>query len=101
MEHPLDDAKELRALYNIRLNELHNFSTGIWAFPSAFAALVAAEYRFLFEKPGILICAAIFNLTLCYGFWKVLYNRECVLKALRHVEEKFSNKCGAEFVPHF
>ena len=101
MSDPLDDPKELRAFYDVRVKELHHFSTTIWAFPSAFAALVAAEYRFLAGDRVALVCSALFNLTLCYAFWKHLYNRECVLKALQKVEERVAKAFGEDYVPKF
>lgn len=101
MSDPFDDPKELRAYYDVRVKELHHFSTAIWAFPSAFAALVAAEYRFLATDRVALVCSAVFNLTLCYAFWKHLYNRECVLTALKKVEERVRKSFGEDYVPKF
>lgn len=101
MNHPLEDAKELRALYDVRIKELHHFSTTIWAFPTAFAALLAAECRFLSKSHGLLIVAALFNVALFYAFWKHLHNRQCVLNALQNVEAKMRAAFGGDVVPDF
>jgi hypothetical protein len=92
---------ELRALYDIRIKEMHHYNTMIWAFPLAYATLLAAEFRFIDAGSWPLVCAALFNVGLWYVFWRHLQNRSCIQTALRFTEGKLAELYGQDFVPDF
>ena len=95
------DRQELRALYDIRVKEIHHYNTVIWAFPSAYGALLAAEYRWIEIGTVALLCAALFNLALCYVFYRHVQNKASIQAALKSTEKRIGNLYGSEFVPSF
>lgn len=95
------DKAELRALYDIRIKEMHHYNTMIWAFPLAYATLLAGELRFIDEGSWPLVCAAFFNLGLWYVFWRHLQNKSRIQTALRFTEGKLAELYGKDFVPDF
>jgi hypothetical protein len=92
---------ELRALYDIRIKEMHHYNTMIWAFPLAYATLLAAEFRFVDEGSWPLVFAAIFNCTLWYVFWHHLQNKRCIKTTLIFTEGKLAALYGSDFTPNF
>jgi hypothetical protein len=92
---------ELRALYDIRVKEMHHYNTIIWAFPIAYATLLAAELRFIDAGSWSLVAAAIFNVALWYVFWRHLQYRQSIQLVLRFTEKKLGQIYGDEFVPDF
>jgi hypothetical protein len=94
------EPKELRALYDIRVKEAHHYNTMVWAFPAAYAALIAAEIRFI-EGAWPVLFAALFNLTLWYTFWRHLRFKRCIHSALLFTEGEISKLYGPSFVPAF
>jgi len=90
----------LRALYDIRVKEAHHYNTLIWAFPLAYATLLAAEAKLL-DPGGPLLIAAVFNVTLCYVFARHLRTRKFIQKALKFTEKKLEGLYGSDFVPGF
>jgi len=93
--------EELRALYDIRIKEAHHYNTLVWAYPLAFATLIAGEYRFIDAGSGLLMLAALFNVTLWYVFLRHLQNRGRIQKALKFTENKLAELYGGNFMPDF
>lgn len=94
-------AEELRALYDIRVKEVHHYNTSVWAFPIVFVTLVAGEYRYLGAGSVLLFLAAIFNFCLWYVFHRHLKNKKHIQKTLKFTEDKLAELYGKEFVPDF
>jgi hypothetical protein len=97
----LETLGELRALYDIRVKEIHHYNTIIWAFPVAYAALLGSEIHFLNERPWSLIVAAIFNFVFVYVFCHHLRNMRSIRVVLKHTEDVLADQYGREFVPDF
>jgi len=99
--HRSVSAEELRALYDIRIKEVHHYNTLVWAFPIVFTTMIGWEYRYLHSGSGLLVIAAVFNVALWYVFHRHLQNKNRIQKALKFTENRLADLYGRDFVPDF
>jgi hypothetical protein len=92
---------DYRALYDIRVKEMHHYNTLIWAFPGVYAIVLINEYKDLFNLPWAFLLASIFNCALIFAFYRHMENKQAVCDCLKATEKKVSELYGSEFVPKF
>ena len=101
MSEGKEDKQELLKLYDIRVREIHHYNTMIWAFPIAFAGLLAAQYNFLAIGAPAIVVAGFFNLSLCYVFSRHVGNFNAVKDAADNIGDELAKQFPEGAFPNF
>jgi hypothetical protein len=95
-----DELNSQIKLYTLLVDQLQRYNTIIWQFPTALVGLNGLAVVQLAKQPWWLLAVWVFNLSMIFGFLKIIMRQSVLIDTTRSAEAHLQGEF-AHFVPTF